>query len=377
MNDKPISKLLALWVGCGVCLGLAGCNMPRAEPTGDPLATAAAETVAVRLTEAVVETEPPLAETPTSIQAALASETATPIPSATPVATEECEHKASFVSDVTIPDDTNIPAGDEFTKTWRIRNTGTCTWNPEYDLVFDSGNIMAGPTNVSLPAVVLPSDTVDLSVTLQAPNSPGTYKGNWKLRTPEGLIFGIGSNADKAFFVQIIVGPTPTPKPSSAYNFVDSYCDAEWRSGAGILPCPGDDSDATGFVVKLDAPKLENGSVENEAALFTHPEWVNNGVVTGKYPAFDVEEGDTFRAVIGCLDNGLACDVRFQLNYRADGGSLQNLATWNEQYDGNIQTIELDLSSLAGKSVEFVLAVQANGSSAQDWAFWLQPRIVR
>jgi hypothetical protein len=50
---------------------------------------------------------------------------------------------------------------------------------------------------------------------------------------------------------------------------------------------------------------------------------------------------------------------------------------WDEQYDGNIQAVELDLSSLSGKSVEFVLAVQANGAANQDWAFWLQPRIVR
>jgi hypothetical protein len=369
--------LLTLSILCGLTIVVSGCNMPRPEPTGDPLATAAAETVSVRLTAAVISTEPPPVDTPTKTNTAAISATATDAPSATPIATEDCENKASFVSDVTIPDDTNIPAGEEFTKTWRIRNSGTCTWDPEYDLVFDSGNIMGGPTNVSIPAVVAPNDTVDLSVTLQAPNSPETYRGNWKLRTPEGLIFGIGANADKPFFVQIVVGPTPTPKPSSAYNFVDSYCDAEWRSGAGVLPCPGDDTDATGFVVKLDSPTLENGAVENEAALFTHPEWVNNGVVTGKFPAFDVEDGDTFLAVIGCLQNGFACNVRFQLNYRADGGSLQNLAMWDEQYDGNIQAVELDLSSLSGKSVEFVLAVQANGAANQDWAFWLQPRIVR
>lgn len=356
---------------------LSACNMPRAEPTGDPLATAAAETVAVRLTEAASSTDPPSADTPVKTNTPTIIETATQVSSATSVATEDCENKATFVSDVTIPDDTNIPSGEDFNKTWRIRNNGTCTWNPEYDLIFDSGNIMSGPATVPIPAVVTPGESVDLSVSLQAPASSGTYKGNWKLRTPQGLIFGIGSNADKPFFVQIVVGPTPTPKPSTAYNFVDSFCDAEWRSGAGVLACPGTDTDAMGFVIKIDSPRLENNAQENEAALFTHPEWVNNGVVTGKYPAIDVKEGDQFFAIIGCLHNGLNCDVRFQLNYRADGGSLQNLAQWNEEYDGNIQSVELDLSSLAGKSVEFVLAVQANGAADQDWAFWLQPRILR
>jgi hypothetical protein len=86
--------------------------------------------------------------------------------------------------------------------------------------------------------------------------------------------------------------------------------------------------------------------------------------------------GDRFRAVIGCLQGGLACNVRFQLNYRADGGALQNLGQWDQTHDGNIQSLDLDLSSLAGKSVEFVLAVLANGPASQDWAFWLAPRIV-
>ncbi len=130
-------------------------------------------------------------------------------------------------------------------------------------------------------------------------------------------------------------------------------------------------------MVKLDAPKLENGTTENEPALFTHPQWVDNGVITGTYPAYPVKAGDRFKAVIGCLWNGAACNVRFQLNYRADGGALQNLGQWDQVYDGTILKLDLDLSSLAGKSVAFTLAVQANGPSNQDWAFWLLPRIAR
>jgi hypothetical protein len=33
------------------------------------------------------------------------------------------------------------------------------------------------------------------------------------LRNAEGVNFGIGSNAQTAFWVQIVVGPTPTPEP--------------------------------------------------------------------------------------------------------------------------------------------------------------------
>jgi hypothetical protein len=128
--------------------------------------------------------------------------------------------------------------------------------------------------------------------------------------------------------------------------------------------------------VKLNSPKLEGGRSENEPALITHPEWINNGVISGRFPAFDVEDGDEFHAVIGCLFDAVACDITMQLNYRENGGDLQPLREWDEDYDGEFRNVEVDLSSLAGSSVEFVLAVQSNGTFDDDRAFWLAPTIV-
>ncbi|MEK6256076.1 MAG: hypothetical protein N2C13_02005, partial [Chloroflexota bacterium] len=45
---------------------------------------------------------------------------------------------------------------------------------------------------------------IDISVELTAPNTPGTYRGNWKLRNANAVIFGIG-NAGSAFYVEIDV----------------------------------------------------------------------------------------------------------------------------------------------------------------------------
>ena len=359
-------------------LAVFACNLPgQQQPTSDRLATAAAETVAVQLTQAAAgstqePTAPPLF-TPEP------SSTPTPPASLTPTAspTPACTNRIANVRDVNVPDNTNIPAGDDFEKTWRMRNDGTCTWTTQYDLVFRDGNSMNGPASVPLVGSVPPGAEVDLTVNLTAPSANGTYRGNWMLRDANDVLFGLGASANGPFWVQIVVAPTPTPEPATAYNFVSKYCDAEWRSGAGELACPGSDLDEEGFVLRLNSPKLENGSTENEAALETHPQWVNNGVISGTFPEFDVKAGDRFRAVIGCLYNGAECNVRFQLNYRADGGALANLGQWDQTYDGSIQSLNVDLSSLAGKSVEFTLAVLSNGSSGQDWAFWLQPRIVR
>jgi len=361
----------------GLLLLLSACNFPGLNPTQDQFATAAAETVAAQLTMAAQGSPVVIEDTATPKPPTQELPTDTPKPQVTPSPTEGCIDKASFDKDVTVPDDTRMDPGEDFEKIWRLENAGTCTWTTDYSVVFDSGNIMGGSPSTALPGSVPPGGTVDISLDLTAPMTNGTHKGNWKLRNDRGLLFGIGTDGDSPFFVQIIVGPTPTPQPETVYNFVANYCSAAWVSGAGSLPCPGAEGDIEGFVVKKTNPKLENGSTDDEPALLTHPQWVNDGVISGRFPAFDVVEGDHFKTVIGCLHGGAACNVKFQVTYHANGGPLQLLDQWTESYDGTIRKIDIDLADkgLAGKSVEFALVVHANGLSNQDWAFWLLPRI--
>lgn len=132
--------------------------------------------------------------------------TDTPVPSATlpgPTATNTslpC-NQAAFVSDVTYPDDTLIAINTPFTKTWRLRNTGSCAWTSGYQLVFDSGDQMNGPASQQLTnGSVSPGNTIDVSVDLKSPNAAGTYKGNWKLREPGGQTFALSGGP---FWVQI------------------------------------------------------------------------------------------------------------------------------------------------------------------------------
>jgi hypothetical protein len=130
----------------------------------------------------------PAAEPPTP-QASPATPTPTPC------------NRASYVSDVTIPDDSSITVNAAFTKTWRLKNVGSCTWTSGYQLVFDSGDQMGGPASKQLTnGTVAPGQTVDVSVDLVAPANPGTYKGNWKLREPGGAIFALSTGP---FWVQI------------------------------------------------------------------------------------------------------------------------------------------------------------------------------
>ena len=125
-------------------------------------------------------------------------------------------NRATFIADVTVADGTNFAAGASFTKTWRLRNDGTCTWTTGYALVFDHGTAMGGAATVSLPTTVAPGGTVDVSVGLVAPTANGVYQGFWKLQDASANRFGIGYDASVAFWVTIGVGVP-------YYNYQGSY----------------------------------------------------------------------------------------------------------------------------------------------------------
>jgi len=131
-------------------------------------------------------------------------------------------NRATFIADVTVPDGTNFAQGGSFTKTWRLRNDGTCTWTTGYSLVFDHGTSLGGPSAIGLPTTVAPGNTVDLSVNLVAPSADGVYQGFWMLQDGSSNRFGIGYNAAVAFWVKITVGAGyayqgPYPYPAYPY----------------------------------------------------------------------------------------------------------------------------------------------------------------
>jgi len=294
----------------------------------------------------------------------------TPIP--TPGPGSACD-RAELVADVTVPDGTNFGAGTAFTKTWRLKNVGTCTWTTAYKLVFAGGDSMgASPLAYNLPSSVAPGATVDLSVNLTAPITAGHYIGYWRLRNASDVDFGIGSSGTGSFTVDINVLSTF----SSVYDFSSNACAATWTSGAGVLPCPGADGDPKGFVLGLSNPVREDGST-GYAGLLTFPQNVIDGYIQGKFPAFGVQNGDRFQADVYCQYGSISCYVTFRLDYQIGSGPVYTLKSAREAYEGLFYHMDVDLSSLAGQNVNFILFLQSNGSPSGDRAIWSAPRIVR
>ena len=112
-----------------------------------------------------------------------------------------------------------------------------CIWTTAYKLVYYSGEQMSAPTTVNLPWGAAFRQTVDISVNMVAPSAAGKYRGFWILANASGQFFGIGADASQPIWVEInVAGDSPI---DTGYDFTANVCSAEWKSGAGILPCPG------------------------------------------------------------------------------------------------------------------------------------------
>lgn len=210
-SSNPTNYHPAFWLAALLTLiFIGGCNLPKAgqalTPTGDFASTAAAQTVAALTTQfaGLITSSPPSPrETPL-----VPGMTATPSPAESAV---PCE-RAEFVSDVSVPDGSEFAPGQTFIKTWRLKNTGSCTWTTSYRVVFDSGNVLGAPPSFNLPVNVPPDGLVDISVNMKAPDQPREYESYWKLQNPQGVIFGLGSRGDKSFWVKIkVIAPTSAP----------------------------------------------------------------------------------------------------------------------------------------------------------------------
>ena len=169
--------------------------------------TQSALTVEAMMTDSALAVSSPtptleIPPTQTISQTPIPSITATASPTRIPTQTTYCDWVA-FVKDVNIPDKSTWTQGTSLTKTWRLKNRGSCTWTSGYSLVFSHGAQMGAPTTVNLPGNVRPGEYVDVSVNLIVPEMTGHYVGYWMLKSTAGVLFGYGDRANKPFYIDL------------------------------------------------------------------------------------------------------------------------------------------------------------------------------
>ncbi len=161
-----------------------------------------------------------------------------------------CTNSIAFVQDISVPDDTIFAPGEEFEKTWQLRNIGTCPWTTDYSLIYAGGDDMGAPLSVPLESAVVPGQTVEITAPLSAPETLGTYRSDFLLADAAGNPFGVDGFADQVIWVQIEVGvPEATPEPNSAVIGGVVWEDVCFFTSSGdpSAGCVDVSADGTGF----------------------------------------------------------------------------------------------------------------------------------
>jgi len=278
------------------------------------------------------------------------------------------------------------------------------------------GDKIGGPDFVFLPVDVVPGQTIDVSINLTAPNESGNYAGYWQLIDELGKKFGVGRSGIEPLWVKIhvverpiatatvVIFPTATfvktptnlpiptesvsPLPTSTlelslpqagiYDFVEKACSASWLNNNNfLLPCPGAEGDTEGYIAVVNQSILEDGSVITTPSILVSPNNLDGGYIQAKYQEYLVQPGDVFVASVSCEKSATSCSVLFQLSYESSNGTTYDLWAVGEFYDSLITEVSIDLNSLVGKNVKFVLTVISLGGNTDNHVLWIAPRIIR
>jgi hypothetical protein len=217
LKTRLMKVQLILALGAILIAACGGGNVPEATPTLSaeqiqPIQTNAVSTFAADLTLTALSAPTNTPEPTITPSPAVTSTGGVPFGTGTTPAapvggaasTSSC-YGLSFVSDVSIPDNTQLDPGETFTKTWKVQNTGSCAWDAGFKFQLSGGNAM-GATAFTLPSAVAAGATYDISVPMTAPNTAGTVRGNWRMSTAAGQFFG-----DEVFVVIVVGGGAAAP----------------------------------------------------------------------------------------------------------------------------------------------------------------------
>lgn len=136
-----------------------------------------------------------LPPTPVQNQPQPASTVTTPdqpqanISSGAPTSTVACVDKLTFVTDITIPDGTEVEPNATMDKRWEVENSGNCNWQENYRMRLVAGTDLGAQTEQALYPARSGSRAV-LRVVFKAPADPGTYRSAWQAVNPKGDPFG-------------------------------------------------------------------------------------------------------------------------------------------------------------------------------------------
>lgn len=198
-----------------------------------------------------------------------------------------CTVNAVVTADVTIPDGSAVAAGAGFTKTWRIQNTGSCSWEQGTLLAYISGDPLGGPSSVSVP-IITAGSMADVSVNFVAPASPGAYRSNWSMQGPTGAQFGPqihvaivvagGSSAPTSSSTPTAPAATPTEGPTlpPLHTPVPTPTPAPFGGGLGRIAYTSN-RDGNFEIYTMGSTDAAPTRLTSSPEIDDHPSWSHDG----------------------------------------------------------------------------------------------------
>jgi hypothetical protein len=335
-------------------------------PTVVAIATAVPIGSATPVATGAAETDVP----PTNPAVTVIATATSPAPTEAP----PCALNSQFVTDITVPDGTAFTPNAVFTKTWRVRNNGSCAWE-NFGLVFISGTQMAASQIYPVPTTA-PGATADLVVPMTAPSNYGSYKGTWRMRSAAGQLFG--TNLTVVINVPspaTAVPPTNTPPPTAAgcagqpNDFTFSADNTNITSGQSVTL-------SWGAVTNASEVRLNGGEFNNEGVAAPGNRVVSPGATTEYKLRATCNNSGQFReksvTIIVSAPVG-----NFAGNWVMNFGTmnlLQNgddvIGTYTQAFYGTVGQIEGTVTgntlnaewSISGGSGDFELTLVGNGN---------------
>lgn len=276
MSNKKRDFIL---IGIFICGILTSCNFPltsnTVEVTPTPLsdieilATTVAQTLSVlqiqMQEQQATEAPAPTAVPTTTTEAVNTGDPGNPganQPAAQTTDNTQVCYLASSVSE-SYPDNTVVSQDEEFTKSWTLKNAGTCNWSSGFKLVYASGYQMSGDSPQYLGSEIAPGGTATFSVDMQAPSADGTYQGNWELQTSDGATFAyvwvkivVSDDSDEDFAV--------TSVDFSYSDTIEGTCPYDYYYSADITT--SDEGDVYYYFINEDDSTTDENSITFDEA---------------------------------------------------------------------------------------------------------------
>ncbi|MBQ6342939.1 MAG: hypothetical protein IJI41_07450 [Anaerolineaceae bacterium] len=278
-----------------------------------------------------------------------------------------CVDRFTYVSDITVPDGMVITPKTNFTKSWYITNSGTCTWNSKYKLVYTSGDQIGMSKSFDILApnhFIQPGESLVVSANLSAPDHyqiNNTFTSYWAIESDRGEVFGAGDAKNVYLSSSFTVGATF----NAAQNFSSLTC----MDDSGYITCGSSTRvNGRGIVYYDGTPTLESSRSGYPAIVVGPPVGRDNSKARFEFGPLRMPRGSYFYTNFCCRPDTPHCDVTVRLYTKEPGYDWvlrQEKREWNDGWMSEWKLM-LDEIGVFDQDFYYALEVETNGGSTEE-----------